>query len=192
MSASLNAGSLNLSEQVIHDALIAWLGGVVPSGMPIIRTQVNRAPTPDQDYIAITPITRKRMAFNLTNYQDQGAAGGAQFISDPTEYRLQVDAYGAQSQEIAQAVAMLWRHESACAFFADYVIPGQSQPSLSLAPLYASEPKQLPFLDGQDAWLWRWSVDLLMQVNFTLTLTQQFADALKADLISVDAVYPPS
>ena len=47
-----------------------------------------------------------------------------------------------------------------------------------IAPLFASEPRQVPFLNEAQQVETRWSVDLVMQVNPLVTVPQDFAQSL--------------
>lgn len=83
----------------------------------------------------------------------------------PTEVTIQADIHGPMSADNAARIATLWRDQfgiDACANV--------------IAPLYTSEPRQIPFDNGEQQVEERWVVDLAMQANVTITTTQQFAD----------------
>jgi hypothetical protein len=57
--------------------------------------------------------------------------------------------------------------------------------------LYAGDPRQVPFINGEAQWEERWTLDVALQANQTVQVSQQFADEVDAGLINVDATYPP-
>ena len=95
-----------------------------------------------------------------------------------TEVIMQLDVHGDASSDNVQIVSTMFRDQYAVDFFADT--------GLDITPLFADEPRQLPFINAEQAWETRWSIDLHFQVNATvLNIPQQFADQLNADLIDV-------
>jgi hypothetical protein len=61
---------------------------------------------------------------------------------------------------------------------------------VALAPLYTSDPRQIPFENAEQQTEERWTIDLTMQASVAITTPQQFADALKATAEAVSAAYP--
>ena len=54
-------------------------------------------------------------------------------------------------------------------------------------------PRTLGFENGEQQTEERWSIDLCLQANVTITTTMQFADQLAASVVSVEAAnYPAS
>jgi len=99
----------------------------------------------------------------------------------PTQFTIQIDMHGPSSGDNAQAIATL--------FYSDYayemIIP------FGVAPLYASEARQVPFLNAEQQIEYRWSIDADLQVDPTVRTTpQQFADKLSAKPVPVDLIEP--
>ena len=101
----------------------------------------------------------------------------------PFEWTVQCDVHGPNAADNVQVVMSLFRSEVATAGFAasDYAI----------APLYADEARQVPFINAEQAYESRWTVDLVLQVNPIIGTPQQFADELEVKTVDVDATYPP-
>ncbi|MGN6774994.1 phage neck terminator protein, partial [Rhizobium sp.] len=57
-------------------------------------------------------------------------------------------------------------------------------------PLFASDPRQLPYVNENQQTENRWVIDVHMQANPTIRAPQEFADQLDITLIDVDAAYP--
>jgi hypothetical protein len=60
-----------------------------------------------------------------------------------------------------------------------------------VAPLHADDPRQMPFINDQSQYEWRWIIEACLQANQVVISPQQFADALEIGLIEVDSHYPP-
>ena len=106
-------------------------------------------------------------------------AFGGRSITQPTKLTMQMDVHGPMSADNAQLLTTLLRDQYAV----DALAP-------TCAPLYASDPSQLPFINGEDQVEERWSIDAVLQANIVVVVPVQFAGALTIGLIDVDAVYP--
>jgi len=91
-----------------------------------------------------------------------------------TRVTVQIDVHGPESADNAQRIATLLRDEYACDFFADQ--------RGDVAPLYASEPRQAPFLNGEKQIESRWTLDAVLQANPVVTTPQRFAGEVSIDL----------
>lgn len=87
--------------------------------------------------------------------------------------------------DMAQTISTLFRDEYATQSFAE------QDPAVA-TPLYADDPRQMPFVNDQQQYEWRWVVEACLQVNQTVTVPQQYADEIVVDLIDVDVAYPPA
>lgn len=85
--------------------------------------------------------------------------------------------------QMAQTAATLLRDPYGTKFFEGQGIP--------LAPLYADDPRMLPFTQDQSQWEWRWTLDAKFQLDQTVLVSAQYADSLSVLTINVDAAYPP-
>ena len=111
-------------------------------------------------------------------------AAGTRQDAQATVAKMQVDVHGPRSADNLQVITTLFRSERGLEIFAGT--------GISVTPLYTSDPVQLPFVNEAQQVEERWVVDLLMQVNPTVTTPQQFADQLAVAVVSVDADYPPT
>ncbi len=100
-----------------------------------------------------------------------------------TEATVQIDLHGTGAADNAQIIATLFRSEYATTAFA-------AQP-YAVQPLYCQDPRQVPFISGEDQYETRWEIDAVMQASPVIGTPQQFAAALAIGLIEVDAKYPP-
>lgn len=173
------SASISITETDVFTALRALILSIIDC--EVIRGLVNRVATPRNGFIAITPNGLLRMATNTTTYNPQQ---NQQFLQQNTQITIQIDCYGKQSADWAVMLMTVLRSEYASTVFTDS--------GFDIQPLYASEPNQLPLVDGEQQYEERWMLQAILQSNPVTTLPQQFADELgPTGIISVDAVYPP-
>jgi hypothetical protein len=108
--------------------------------------------------------------------------GGYKIAVAPTQLDVQLDIHGPASGDNAQILSTLLRDEYATAWF--------DASGLDLQSLYASDARQVPFVNAESQWEERWIVTASLQANIAVQIPQEFADQLSADLINVDATYP--
>lgn len=111
-------------------------------------------------------------------------ATGALAALQETEVLYQLDVHGPNSSDNAEIIATLLRDEYAVDQF-DRLISG-------VEPLHADDPKQIPFVNDQQQFEYRWVVEARIQANqAVINIPQQFASAFAVALLEVDAAYPP-
>jgi hypothetical protein len=175
------SGSITISptQTAVFTALVAVLNtfGLAPANsaqsVVVIRGQVNRVPEPPgADYVVLWPLTRQRLATNIDQY-------GTATISrtEKLEVGIQADVHGPASADNATLISTLFRSQFAVDAFTAQGLP--------VAPLYADDPRQTAFENGEMQVEERWSVDLTMQVDVTVTSPQDFATTLTATAIDV-------
>ena len=110
-------------------------------------------------------------------------AAGIQSLMQETEVVLQVDVHGPASWNNAQIVSTTFCDQFAVSQFASL--------GSAITPLYADDPRQVPFENENQQIEQRWIVEVHMQCDAAAIIPQQFAQALRAGLINVDVSYPP-
>jgi len=114
---------------------------------------------------------------NAPNLKSQTFYCGSHGVMQPTEFVVQCDVHGPCSGDNATTISSLWRDD----YGASLAI---TQGGL-IAPFYADDPRQMPFINAEQQYEERWVVDLHMQVNMTVNVPQQFADELSITTIDV-------
>ena len=125
---------------------------------------------------------------NAQTITNRTLAAGEERITQPTRINVQLDFHSADlndAGDAAQTFATLFRDAYAVQQFA------AQSPASGVVPLYSVDPRQMPFLNDQNAFEWRWVVEALLQANVVVSVPMQFADSVDVDLISVDAEYGP-
>ncbi|WP_445656828.1 phage neck terminator protein [Achromobacter sp. NCFB-sbj8-Ac1-l] len=171
---------VSVTEDALVEALGAFVQVIVGDLVAVVRGQQNRVPPPKGRYVYLTPFLAPPLSQPRTTYADVPDAG-TMTLTRPTQWTVQVDCYGDSAQDMAVAVSIALRSSYGC----DALKASGAQ------PLYTGDPRQLPFITGEDQYLERWSVDAVLQFNPSITVPQQFADELHVDLVEVDTTYPP-
>lgn len=175
--------TVSITETDILTALRTYLLTLVSIGCEIVKGQTNRVPSPaSPNYVVMTPIMRMRLATNDDSYSDPFPLSGSRSITQETRVTIQLDVHGPKSADNAQVISTMLRDMAACDSF--------KGSGFDIQPLYTSDPRQLPFITGEDQYEDRWSLDVEIQANPIVTVPQDFAAELgPVDLIPVDLVY---
>lgn len=166
------------TESQIYAAFRAWLISILPSGMMVIQGQQNRFAPPPDPFAVMTIIDRERLALNGWTYGTD-----TRVVTDIVSLKMQIKLFGPASSNQMQTVTSLWRDMQAADYFRASGLP--------IAPLYTSNVIQLGFVTGERQYEDCWTVDLIAQVNISLTLSQDFATSIPVGVIEVDTTYPP-
>ena len=97
-------------------------------------------------------------------------ACGAINIKQPTKITVQLDVHGPNSSDNAQTISTLFRD--------DYAVQNFYASGFDVMPLYAGDPKQIPFLNGEQQYETRYVIDAVMQANEVVSPPQQYAGTL--------------
>lgn len=96
-----------------------------------------------------------------------------------TEVVMQIDVHGPASTDNAQTIQQLFRDEYAVRQFA----------GTGVSPLYCDDPRQVPFITAASQFEDRWTLEAHLQIDPTVVVPQEYADAATVDLYDVD--FPP-
>lgn len=177
--------ALKITESDVFSTLRSFVLEIVPSGVEVIKAQANRVPEPEgTEFVVMTAIRRERLEWNTTTFIDGYPIDPSIRVdTQPTQYTIQLDFHGSSGADYAQEFTTL--------FFSDYAFDEFGFiTTLDIKPLYCSDPKQIPFINGEQQYEDRWIVEVEIQANMQTTVAQQFADQLQVNVISVAATYP--
>jgi len=179
--------SISLTETQIMTALRAVLAGIVAPSVEIIRAEINRVPEPiGPNFILMTPIHRVRLATNIDTFTDTRLTAPPVAARDSlakTEITIQIDVHGPASADNATIISTLLRDEYAAQAFA--------AAGYDVAPLHAEDPRQVPFINGEQGYEMRWIVDVVLEANIVVRTPQDFADEVFIQTVASDIVYLP-
>lgn len=103
----------------------------------------------------------------------------------PTEFTVQCDVHGPNGADNARRIEGLFRSEVGVDLFA------AADPTGSVVPLYCDEVRQVPFINAEQQYENRYTLDLRMQINPVLGTPQDFATAIDVTALPADVVYKP-
>jgi hypothetical protein len=125
--------------------------------------------------------------YRISTTQTLGSAkfaSGTVALIQHTKITYQIDVHGPNAVDNAQTISTGFRDPYAVEFF-------RSQDPEVAAPLYADDPRQVPFVNENQQVETRWIVEALVQANQRISVAQDFADELSTEFIDVEANYPP-
>lgn len=111
-------------------------------------------------------------------------SSGAKNARQNSMATVQLDIHGPNGADNAQVISTLLRDEFGVEQFAI------ADPTGGISPLFADDPKQIPFINDSQQYEDRWVVECRLQVNQTVSVPQQYADGIDVRLISVEASFP--
>lgn len=146
----------------------------------VVVGQENRVPEPKQEnYTVMTPLRFPRLATSFEELVGSGPNRGlVRSVRQNAEVVVQLDIHGPEAFNNAARFTTLFRSSYAVEFFEAEGLP--------IAPLFAGDPRQAQFVDGEKQYEDRYIVEANMQVNFTMTATAQSARTLTVDMVDVD------
>jgi hypothetical protein len=109
---------------------------------------------------------------------------GSTDIMQPTQVSIQLDVHGPDGADNAQVISTLFRDGYGYDQFASF--------GYDMRPLYTSEPKQIPFINSEQQYEARWTIDVEIQINPKVPVSQQFAMTASVSIINTERAYPPA
>jgi hypothetical protein len=107
---------------------------------------------------------------NTQTIASESMQAGTKTAEQDTEVTIQLDVHGPNSANNSQIITTLLRDQYGFDFFA--------ASGIDMEPLYSSDPRQTPFIDGEQQYEERWTIDAVMQVNPVVSVPQQYAVVL--------------
>jgi len=159
----------------IIDALAAYLVPFV-GGVPIVRGQVNRVPMPQGAFVELTEILTVDLSVPYAGYD---TVLGTAILHGPARIDIQVDFYGPVAGDYCKAAMTAFRTGWGFDAF-----------PTDIKPLYMSDGAQSPLITGEQQYETRWTLTASMQYNPTVSVPQQFANALAVNIVNVERAYP--
>lgn len=104
-------------------------------------------------------------------------AAGTESLLQSTELQIQIDVHGPNSSDNSQIISTLFRDEYAVDAFGSFNI-AQSLDPLSITPLFVDDPKQIPFMNAEQQYEYRYTITAHIQANQTVVVPMQFAEQL--------------
>jgi hypothetical protein len=173
--------TLSPNEDIVFNGVWNLLSLLLAAGesQNLFKSHPNMTTMPVGTYAVIQPGVALRQNQGVRTYDP---ANGLQIVERGTTYYYQVDCYGPLAPDWANTFSVAWRSLWSC----------DNNPAPDVfTPLYADEPVQLNFANGEKNYEQRFMVKLYLQVNHTVSLPQDFfTDVPPTQLIVADALPP--
>lgn len=173
--------TLSPTEDDVFEALRAFLQDILPpiddaTAHEVIVGQENRVPEPTQaNYVVFIPLRMPRLSTNFEQLTDEGLVRS---MRQSAQAVFQLDVHGPQAFNNANRISTVSRSSYAVEFF-----EARGEP---IAMLFADDPRQAQFVDGEKQYEDRYIIEANLQVNFTMTAAAQSARALSVGLIDIE------
>ena len=110
------------------------------------------------------------LSFTVNNAQILASttiqAGSVNYLS-PRKVTMQLDIHGPNSADYGQIISTLFNDQFGVDNFAGS--------GFDLSPLTCTEPRQMPFIAGEQQYEERWTIEVVIQANPIVEVAQQFA-----------------
>ena len=143
---------------------------------PIVKGQKNFVPPPNGPFIVMTQVGQNRLGTNEDSYD---TLTQNKTITRYTQYDIQLDFYGDGSGDRAGIVETAFRDEYGTENFGNLI-----------QPLYCTDAKQMPLINGEQNYEQRWTIVASMQANLDVIVAQQSATQLSVTPVNVNVTYP--
>lgn len=172
--------TLTLTEDDLKTALRGFLLSVTDGD--VVSGQQNDVAMPLGPFIEMTPIRTQELCRPWSTYHDAGAGLGVETIHRSSSWTCQLDCFGKQAQNAATVISTLFRTDFACRHFAN------RHDGIVIQPLYASEPRQLPFINAEMNYEKRWVVEVTLQFNALIVVPAAFARELHVTPVPIETL----
>ena len=165
-----------------YQTLGDFLETVLPGGVVVIQTPQNRVSMPPAvpGFVGMTARIDGRIMTNLDQFDPNAVAPNAVDILQAVRLAIQLDCYGAASNDWAIMFSTVLRDEYGCTAL-----------SPVLSPLYTEDPRFAVLVDGEEEYEQRWIVDALLEYHPITSTPMQFANAAAVTIVEIDARFPP-
>lgn len=170
------------TEDDVFNVLRAFVQSVLPvaadnsSPFVMVSGQENRVAEPvDPNYIVFWPLRMPRLS---TTVEKLISFGLESTYTQSSQCVIQLDVHGPQAFNNSSIISTMFRSSYAVDFFAGV--------GDAIAPLFADDPRQMQFTDGEQQYENRYVIEANMQVNQTITAVAQSARELTLGVVDVD------
>lgn len=173
---------VTITDDDTFTALRAFILAVLPdlTGDNVLQGPMNGVPMPPgPDFVIMVPMDRAGLATTVRDYvpsEDPAPALGTRETTRSTQVGCMVNFYGENATDNGQIFNQLFRDLYGCDFMRPY----------GVQPLWCDDGKQMPLIDGEKQYAVRWMIHALMQINPTISTSQEFADTVAVTMVEAD------
>jgi len=173
--------TVDIPLEEVEEALTAYLEGLFP-GVPVIMGLENDEPMPPPQpgFLLVQPLMQDRLNMPVDTFVQGGnIAPTTSSISQGIEVNVQIDAYGRTAGTWASIVSTTF--EDAYGFAA--LAP-------NCEPLYCNTGRLMPLTNEELQYEKRWCIEAALMYTPTVTVAQQYAEALTLYFKDVNVLFP--
>lgn len=168
----------SITNDQIMTALRTFLIAILPDGVEVVAGQVNRVSEPKaSDFVVMTPSARRRLSTNVVTWS--GAQPSMLDHAHAIACDVQLDIHGENGTDNATVITTLFRDDYGVAAIDNAIF----------APLYASDGRQMPFVNGEQQYEDRWIVTVTLQAVPVISTPQQFAGSLSTNISAIGSAH---
>lgn len=173
---------VSITDDDVFAALKAFIHDVIPAltNDNVRQGQQNNVPMPPgPDFVIMTPADRAGLATTVREYfppVDPAPATGTRETTRSTQVGCYVNFYGPNATDNAQVFNQLFRDLYGCDFLRSFAVQ----------PLWCDDGRQMPLIDSENQFVTRWMIHALLQINPTVSTTQEFADTVAVTIVEAD------
>lgn len=164
------------TQSQIQVVLRAFLLAVLPAGVAVVAGQANRVAEPGvPDFVIMTPTARMRLSTNVDK-TDTTSPTGNNTYRQSTQVTMQLDVHGPNASDNIATITTMFRDGFAVDFFKQQIdqnFPIGWVPVPGISPLHADNPRQMPFINAESQYEFRWVIEAELQVDETVTNVPQ-------------------
>lgn len=161
-----------VTENDVFIALRTYLLSILdPAVWEVMQGQENRVAEPiGVNFIVMTPMSRPRLSTNIDTWDRTGDDPSAKMIETDLQFDMQLDIHGPGGSDAATVIAATIFDE-----YARYELK-----ETLIAPLYATDGNQIPFVNGEGQYENRWVMTVALQIRPAVSTPMEFAATLTA------------
>jgi hypothetical protein len=156
-----------IGEDDILTALRTFLLGILPVGTAVVQGQPNRVAEPGvADFVVMTPLDRAPLATPIFDWDATDPNPVTIAIGESTSVVVQLDIHGPAASDNATLVAILFRSPYGCVQLAPFAVQ----------PLTVGPAHQMAFINGENQYENRWTMNVEFQANPLVSTPAVFAN----------------
>lgn len=168
----------SITQSQVQVSLRALLVAILPANWEVVQGQDSRVSEPAGNFVIMTSISRTRLETNGYSYAPPPAGQmipGTLTTTQPMQVTFQLDFHSANPFDASDAAVVV-----STLFRSDIAVDALAQLGTPISPLYADDPKQIPFLNAEQQYETRWVLDAVLQVNAGVVYGQDFMSGAPA------------
>ena len=167
---------VTISDDDVYTALRAFILNVLPDigSNNVLLGPMNGVPMPPgPNFVIMSPTDRAGLATTVRDYDPEN---GERDTTRSTRVGCFVNFYGEAATDNGQIFNQLFRDMYGCDFMRPF----------NVQPLWCDDGRQAPLIDSEKQYSQRWVIRAVMQINPTVSTSQEFADTVTVTLVEAD------